>query len=158
MSNYYITCVAILHAGTLQTTIWLFLARVKCTGLEKIRHVHANSRGDQGKLSNFAIKSTKKPMYQQILENEYCIWYKKYLHICVSNMNCTGLAIITWWAFKKSMECGSTYPSYGLSWSMPWGKLIQVAKRSFCTLKTIKFLIVYYTDIFSSYSLVFNYS
>ena len=29
--------------------------------------------GDQGKLSHFAIKSTKKPMYQQILENEYCI-------------------------------------------------------------------------------------
>ena len=52
-------------------------------------------RGDQGKLSHFAIKSTMKPMYQQILENEYCIWYKKYLHVCVSNMNCTGLAIIT---------------------------------------------------------------
>ena len=30
-------------------------------------------RGDQGKFSHFAIKSTKKPMYQQILENEYCI-------------------------------------------------------------------------------------
>ena len=40
---------------------------------------------------------------------------------------------------------------------MPWGKVIQVVKRSFCTLKTIKFLIVYYTDKFSSYSLVFNY-
>ena len=124
----------------------------------RIKTNRGRCRGDQGKFSHFAIKSTKKPIYQQILENEYCIWYKKYLHICVSNMNCTGLAIITWWAFKKSMECGSTYPSYGVSWSMPWGKLIQVVKRSVCTLKTIKFLIVYYTDIFSSYSLIFNYS
>ena len=40
---------------------------------------------------------------------------------------------------------------------MPWGKLIQVVKRRRCRLKTIKFLIVYYNDISSSYSLVFNY-
>ena len=31
-------------------------------------------RGDQGKLSLFSIKPTKKPMYQQIRENEYCIY------------------------------------------------------------------------------------
>ena len=112
------------------------------------------SRGDQGKLSHFSIRPTKKPTYQQIRENEYCIWYKKYFHISVSNMNCTGITIITWWAFKKSGKCGSTYPSFGvrrLSWSMPWGKLIQVVKICCYTFKTIKFLIVYYNDIFSSY-------
>ena len=108
-------------------------------------------RGDQGKLSHFSIKPTKKPTYQQIRENEYCIWYKKYLHISVSNMNCTGIAIITWWAFKKIGKCGSTYPSFGVNWSMPWSKLIHVVKRCCYTFKTIKFLIVYYNDIFSSY-------
>ena len=29
-------------------------------------------------------------------------------------MNCTGLSIITWWAFKKIVGCGSTYPSFGV--------------------------------------------
>ena len=43
-TNVTATCVAIVHAGTLQTTILLFLSRAKYTGLEKIRHVYANSR------------------------------------------------------------------------------------------------------------------
>ena len=66
-------------------------------------------------------------------------------------MNCKGLAIITWWAFKKIGKCGSTYPSFGVSRSMPRGKLIQLVKIRCYTFKTIKFLIVYYNDIFSSY-------
>ena len=70
-------------------------------------------RGDQGKLSHFSIKPTKKPMHKQIRENEYCIGYKKYLHISVSNMNCTGLAIITWWAFKKIENVAQLAPALG---------------------------------------------
>ena len=34
---------------------------------------HFGNTSYQGKVSHFAIKSTMKPMYQQILENEYCI-------------------------------------------------------------------------------------
>ena len=86
-----------------------FVPRKNITGL------YYNCRGDQGKLSHVSIKPTKKPMHKQIRENEYCIGYKKYLHISVSNMNCTGLAIITWWAFKKNGKCGSTCPSFGVS-------------------------------------------
>ena len=102
------------------------------------------SRGDKGKLSHFSIRPTKKPTYQQIRENEYCIWYKKYFYISVSNMNRTGITIITWWAFKKKWKMWLNFPQL-------WGKLIQVVKIYCYTFKTIKFLIVYYNDIFSSY-------
>ena len=138
-TNVMGTCVAILHAGTLQTTIWLFLARLKYTGLEKIWHVHVNSgwrnkhlwlcaTAHESCILNFMQEPTG-PLWIKVMSHRHQTGYVKQRQ----GKNFHDMLLRTYANLARLLARLPRFPLRGVhSWSLR-GKTLGVANHNFST-------------------------